>query len=80
MVNCIYKLSEELIESINREIAFSGWEDIDELINHVNDKDPDAIFSLSIFGQIWECSEEEWMFFLKEAADLGCEEIGRAHV
>lgn len=73
MVNCIYKLSEELIESINEEIVFTDYKDIDELIKHVNDKDPDAIFSLSIFGQIGGCSEEEWMFFLKEAADLGCE-------
>lgn len=74
MMNCIYKLSEKLIESINENIELQEFESIDELIKCVNDKNPDAIFSLSVFGQIGGCSEDEWMFFLREAADLGCED------
>lgn len=73
MVNCIYKLSKELIESIYENIDFEVYKSVDEFIKCVNDKNPDAIFELSVCGQIGGCSEDEWMFFLKEAADLGCE-------
>ena len=63
MMNCIYKLSEKLIESINENIELQEFESIDEFIKCVNDKNPDAIFSLSVFGQSGGCSEDEWMFF-----------------
>lgn len=73
MVNCIYKLSKELIESIYENIDLEVYKSVDEFIKCVNDKNPDAIFELSVLGQIGGCSEDEWMFFLKEASDLGCE-------
>ena len=58
---------------IEKELYLTGCDSTPDYLLKLSANDADAIYDLSVILQVTNCSEKEWLHYLKVAAELGSE-------